>query len=356
MAENSNIVEALKKLDPSNDDQWTSSKQPTVAAVSELVGESVTREQIDAAADGFNRDTAPGFFMTATAKPWEQGAAKADGTQETGPQAGTDVDGNTDAPTEGPKADEDNPQTPANADETDQNAGQNADGDITGVRKDPEEVTAGEDGDNVDAHNEPSGVPSGTGFRETEDSPGPPFNPADPVQAPTGNGGTGPESAAELTTSPRAEGAEADDDTASSGADGPDTDDGASEQQSLGNASDSSDEIASLEEELADLETDINDIRIERDKLSQRILRHEGRADDLRGRLEQLRPRSSNTGTIQAYLERQKQISQEKAEGRQALRAAGVSLKDLQKAVGRSPIDEAMQRKTGRGGRRPTRV
>jgi hypothetical protein len=327
MAENTNITDALKKLDVANDDQWTASKQPTVAAVSELVGESVTREQIDAAADGFNRDTATGFFMSAgappatdppadpPAKPWEtSGQEKADGTVA---DAGVsqDAEGKTNEAGDSQKADgtvvdadpvdpaQINPEQAQAIDEPDQHPGQDANGDITGIRKNPDEVTAGEDGDNIDAENKPSGVPTGTTFRETEDSPGPPFNPADPVQAPTGDGGTGPESAAELTTSPRADGASEDDTASESGAGGPPNDNGASEQPPLVDADDSADEIAALEEELGEIEEDLHDLRVRKDKLTNHINKGEGRADHIRNRIEQLRPKNSDAGTIRAYLE-----------------------------------------------------
>jgi hypothetical protein len=95
-----NIQDALKKLDPANNDHWTSTKQPSVAAVSELHGEQVSRADIDSAADGFSRDTAAGYFMT-TGSPQADGtvthptdSVQADGTQQPGGSTeGADAEG-----------------------------------------------------------------------------------------------------------------------------------------------------------------------------------------------------------------------------------------------------------------------
>lgn len=145
-----NITDALKQLDPSNDDHWTASKQPKVDAVKELHGEDVTREQIDAAAEGFNRDTASGFFMNTSGgetvtKPWESGGEDPN-SQDSGPTDQADAEKTETTALDGP----------------DQNPGQNVDGDITGTVKAPDEVTAGIHGNNIDAEGDPSGVPSGT--------------------------------------------------------------------------------------------------------------------------------------------------------------------------------------------------
>lgn len=49
------IVDALKKLDPNNDNQWTQDGQPKLDALKFLVGDTVTREQVQEAAPDFNR-------------------------------------------------------------------------------------------------------------------------------------------------------------------------------------------------------------------------------------------------------------------------------------------------------------
>lgn len=351
MADKAQITDALKKLDAGNDEHWTQGKEPTVAAVSELVGESVTRDEINAAAEGFTRDTAPGYFM-ATGKPWEDGngSQKADGTIEQ-PKAGSDADGNVTAPAEkdGPNAD-----GTSLVDAPDQNPGQNADGVITAIVHDEQDTTAGEKGDNIDADGDASGVPSGTGFRETEDSPGPPFNPADVSPVPAGDLGTGPQAIGDATESPRSDGAPAED--AESGTGGPVDSDGEAEQPALVESGDSANEIASLEEELRSRKERLDELRVERDKVNKAYQEAMGKVDAIEERIEQLRPRNSNQGTIHAYLESQKKQSAQRGENRQALAAAGIDLKHLQKAVGKAPIDQAMARKTGRGTNRPTRI
>ncbi len=65
------LRDALKKLDPSNDSHWTADKLPAVDAVRSFLpeGETVTRAQITEAADGFNKDTAAAYWLTAPAAP-----------------------------------------------------------------------------------------------------------------------------------------------------------------------------------------------------------------------------------------------------------------------------------------------
>lgn len=50
------IIEALKQLDVADESQWTKGGDPAVEAVSELAGETVTRQQIIDAAPKFNKE------------------------------------------------------------------------------------------------------------------------------------------------------------------------------------------------------------------------------------------------------------------------------------------------------------
>lgn len=53
------ILNALKGLDPKNDDSWTADGQPRLEAVKSAVGDqTITREQVVAASPGFNRKSA----------------------------------------------------------------------------------------------------------------------------------------------------------------------------------------------------------------------------------------------------------------------------------------------------------
>lgn len=49
------LIGALERLDPSNDEHWTNAGEPRVEAVSALLGEDVTRAAIQNAAPGFVR-------------------------------------------------------------------------------------------------------------------------------------------------------------------------------------------------------------------------------------------------------------------------------------------------------------
>lgn len=55
---NDRIKEALLKLDVGNADHWTGAGLPAVGAVSELLGEAVSRQEISNAWPGYDRDAA----------------------------------------------------------------------------------------------------------------------------------------------------------------------------------------------------------------------------------------------------------------------------------------------------------
>lgn len=448
MADKSKITDALKQLDAGNDEHWTEGKAPAMAAVKDLAGDpSLTRADVDAAAEGFTRDTAPGFFMTAgaPAKPWESNASqKADGTTES-PGVSMDADGQPQVPGESlqadgttepsdgaPAAEEieeaseeapdanapgseaastaqnppavkaltddldeqeaaavedvgsaepwnditksgvdrpvplDSPEGQATVndprpeaqtlagqlgpDAADQLPGTNADGEVSGVRipsvtyeprNRADVVTPGVDGDNVDVNGRPSGVPTPISDGDFSLHP-PPLNPAfSDHTLPTGD----------FLDSPRAEGA------SEGGADDPSRGDGETEQSSLGGAGSGPDEVASMEEELRSVETRIADLRLTADKANKEWRDAENDADKIRNRISLNRKGNSDTETITAYLESQKQQLQRRGANRDTLANAGVDLKALQKSVSGAPIDQAMARKKGgRAAQRPTRV
>lgn len=266
MADKTQIVEALRQLDPQNDSHWTGDKKPAMATIESLLGDkSATRADVEAAAEGFNRDTASGYFMTVAAaapasepaKPWEGAAPAAPATED------------TPADTPAPVADE----TPAE---------------------------------------EPAASPREEGVTEEND--------------------------------------------ASEGGEGGPADDGETEQPEMEDGAAGSDEIEALAEELHSREEAIAELRVEANALRNKIDEEEAEADKIRMRIEQLKPKNSNQATIQTYLEMQKNILEERGERQKALREAGVDLKTLTKSVSKSPIDQAMARKTGRGGKRPTRT
>ena len=50
------IIEALQALDLANDAHWTAEGRPAMAALNDLVGEEVTRREVDAVAPDFTRE------------------------------------------------------------------------------------------------------------------------------------------------------------------------------------------------------------------------------------------------------------------------------------------------------------
>jgi chromosome segregation ATPase len=199
-------------------------------------------------------------------------------------------------------------------------------------------VTSGIAGDNTDVDGRPSGVPSPISEGEFSLHP-PTLNPAEPGRT-------------EPLDSPRADGATAN--YAASREGGPASGDGEAQFETVGRSSDNSDEIASLETELRSGEEELAQLRVEAGELQNEIRRIENQQEMRRNRLDGLRPASSITATVQSYLEKQKEILQERGQARASLASVGLKLKDLAKAVGKSPLDESMARKTGRGGQRPS--
>lgn len=83
------ILEALKKLDPQNDEHWTTEGLPRLDVLKDLTGSPVTRDALNTAAKGFNRtntvlEQAPAVtvFANTTTEQGATGAAVA-GTNET---------------------------------------------------------------------------------------------------------------------------------------------------------------------------------------------------------------------------------------------------------------------------------
>lgn len=321
------IKEALQKLDVSNANHWTQDGLAKLETVKFLSGgESVTREDLDRDFAGFNKTTAAGFFM------------------DTGP-------GKIDGP--------------------DQNPGQDANGVITGIKLDERPVVEGEteadrqaradnEGeDNVEerAGQNAEGELVGVVAPSVGSVPPELHNP-ERIEHVAGSGSNALEIAAELTSSPRDNGAGAAAQASQPGEDSVADSAASSREAELAEMDErisGSDEIEELEAQLESTEAKLADLRREVDHLNKGIETGNSIADKLRGRISQLRG-GDQTNTIKSYLESRKQQLQQRGENRAALKDSGLSLKTLAQAVAASPIDQAMARKTARGGRRPTRV
>jgi hypothetical protein len=109
-----------------------------------------------------------------------------------------------------------------------------------------------------------------------------------------------------------------------------------------------SEELMGIEKELAELDK----VRAEMDK---HYKMRQSRADDLRVRIDKLEPRSGNQEVICDYLKSRQVAAQQRADqlgqARNLEKQLGVKLADLIPKP--APIDVAMTRKTGFGGKRP---
>lgn len=109
------ISNALKQLDPNNDEHWTATGQPRIDTVKAMLGDtSITREALDTAMPGFNREIAGGENRVGNGTP--AGAAPSD---TAAPATGDNAEGGapaTDAPAAAPPAPPEAPTAPQEPD------------------------------------------------------------------------------------------------------------------------------------------------------------------------------------------------------------------------------------------------
>jgi hypothetical protein len=88
---NEEILEAVKSLDPANDEHWTSDGLPRLDAVENLLGAGVTRKQVTNAAPDFNRGHAQSLVDDAhdeeTAGPTDEDPDNADAPEDADTEA-----------------------------------------------------------------------------------------------------------------------------------------------------------------------------------------------------------------------------------------------------------------------------
>lgn len=117
---------------------------------------------------------------------------------------------------------------------------------------------------------------------------------------------------------------------------------------------DAEDEVQTLEAQLAEAIEDAQKKREALDYLTKLVADATKLEDELRDKLEKTSPKANPMTTLQAYVAKQHELSMARAQQRQAIVGTGVNIRELAKVMGKgSPLDQAMARKTGRGGQRP---
>lgn len=111
-------------------------------------------------------------------------------------------------------------------------------------------------------------------------------------------------------------------------------------------------EIEALEKELAEQEAFVNELREAKAKIDTEFDKARKREDDLRVKLEGLRPVQSDSDAIQGYLASQRKALEQRAARQQLIKESGLNLRELATNL-KAPIDAAMARKTSRGTQRP---
>jgi hypothetical protein len=282
--------------------------------------QTITRDDVTNAAPGFTRSNPVVTGINADGKPADQGEA-----QPKDANGGVDVPGARDIEPDGSLA------------------GVNADGQQVGITDQEARETGLE---------RPVGEQPETGdlsLESPEPAPGEKDAPTERTPANGQNPTENPAPTTEGHARPRDPGAP----QASDGGDaGSSAEAESSEMEARPLAG--ADEIAALEEELQEAEGHIQKLNGYRDELDAEMRKAERHADDLRDQISTARGSGDNQSTISTYLEAQKARMRQRGETRKAIAQAGVDLAALVKAGAKAPIDQAMARKTGRGGQRPS--
>lgn len=128
----------------------------------------------------------------------------------------------------------------------------------------------------------------------------------------------------------------------------------AEQPEVAGGTDDAEDEVEALEAQLAEAIADTEAKRAAVDDLTKQLNAAIKLEDKLRDKLVKVAPPVNQMTTLQAYVARQHTLSMERALQRDAIVGSGVNLQELGKVLRKgSPLDQAMARKTGRGGQRP---
>lgn len=130
------------------------------------------------------------------------------------------------------------------------------------------------------------------------------------------------------------------------------SDDEAKQPAVAGGVGSEPDEIASLEAQLAEAIEGTQEVREALDMVKAEFEKRRAREDDLRAKLEALRPVSNTTLAIQDYFASQDHALAERAARKALIKDSGIDLKQLSTDL-QSPLDAAMARKNTRGSQRP---
>lgn len=115
-----------------------------------------------------------------------------------------------------------------------------------------------------------------------------------------------------------------------------------------------SDEIEALEKTFQEIQEHIAHLRGEVDNLNleiDRVARIEQKVHNAIQRKRRERGDHKPANAIQEYLASQKRAAEERGKARRSLAESGLNLKELAKAIGKSPLDQSMARPTARRGR-----
>lgn len=117
---------------------------------------------------------------------------------------------------------------------------------------------------------------------------------------------------------------------------------------------DDADEIAALETSFQEIQDHIAGLRGQVDDLNleiDRVAQIEQKVSNAIQKAKRGRGDHKPANAIQEYLASQKRLAMQRGANRKALAESGLNLKELAKAIGKSPLDQSMARPTARRGR-----
>lgn len=311
MADENKILTALQQLDVANDNHWTADGQSRIDTVKLLAGDAtLTRADIDAAAPGFNRSTSAGYTPptgdTPPPPPVDQGAPA---PVVPAAAAAGQVPA---APTDQPQGTPQPPVTPHTA------PPMVIPGTQAGVDAD------GKPSDGREQATKPEGEMALEDKHTSNDTTQPPVASGDPTkgtvseamgdasrEAGLGDGVVNVATQAELVAMDRGDGGDAD-------------------------------AVADLEEDLARAAARTAELREAVDNATAELAKSLSEEAQIHAALEAVRPRTGTMQAIQGFFAAQDADNEKTIAARDAITKSGVNLKELNKLVKSSPLDQAM--------------
>lgn len=113
--------------------------------------------------------------------------------------------------------------------------------------------------------------------------------------------------------------------------------------------------VAEIQQRLHEATALMNSLERQKIAIEKEFKAAQAEVDSITRELEVLVPPETTSDALQGYFARQQQLLQDRASRMKMIQNSGLDLKALTAGL-KSPIDAAMSRRTGRGGKRPSKI